>query len=121
MRDWTQLPNITHKNFFQIYFGDFRFLAYGLLLYIGMKANETINNRENKMSDLREFKVGETYESRSICDHNCVFSFTILRRSARSVWVEVDGKVVRRGIEIYRDAETFYPFGKYSMAAIIKA
>lgn len=93
-------------------------MAYGLLLYIGMNAIETINLRENEM---RKFNVGATYETRSICDHNCIYSFTILRRTERSVWVEVDGEVVRRGIEIYQDAETFYPFGKYSMAAIIKA
>ncbi len=24
------------------------------------------------------FNVGQTYSDRSICDHNCIFSFTIL-------------------------------------------
>ena len=70
---------------------------------------------------MKQFKVGETYETRSICDHNCIFSFKILRRTAKCVWVNVDGEIVRRGIEVWRDAETFYPFGKYSMAAIISA
>ena len=70
---------------------------------------------------LRAFEVGATYSTRSVCDHDCVFSFTILKRSPKSVWVDVDGKVVRRAIEVWQGTETFYPFGKYSMAAIISA
>ena len=70
---------------------------------------------------MKTFKTGETYETRSICDYDCIFSFKILRRTKKSVWVKVHNEVVRRGIEVWRDAETFYPFGKYSMAAIISA
>ena len=70
---------------------------------------------------MKKFRTGETYETRSICDYDCIFSFEIKRRTDKSVWVDVDGKVVRRAIEVWRDAETFYPFGKYSMAAIISA
>jgi hypothetical protein len=68
-----------------------------------------------------QFKTGETYQTRSVCDHNCIFSFKILRRTAKSVWVIVDGEKVRRLIEVWNNEETFYPFGKYSMAAIISA
>jgi hypothetical protein len=73
------------------------------------------------MTDLIKFETGQTYSTTSICNHEVVYSFKILRRTAKSIWTEVDGQVVRRAIEIYRDAETFYPFGKYSMAAIIRA
>lgn len=70
---------------------------------------------------IKRFETGKTYSTRSICNHDCIFSFTILRRTAKSIWTEVDEKVVRRSIEIYNGTETFYPFGKYSMAAVIKA
>ena len=70
---------------------------------------------------MKQFKVGETYSTRSICDHECIFSFKILRRTAKCVWIKVDGETVRRGIEPWDGKETFYPFGKYSMAAIISA
>ena len=70
---------------------------------------------------MKTFKPGKTYSTRSICDHNCIFSFKILRRTAKSVWVKVHGETVRRVIEVYDNKETFSPFGKYSMAAIISA
>ena len=70
---------------------------------------------------MKTFKIGTTYSTRSICNHDCIFSFKILRRTAKSVWVNVDGKTVRRAIEVWDNKETFYPFGKYSMAAIISA
>ena len=70
---------------------------------------------------MKRFKTGTTYSTRSICNHDCIFSFKILRRTAKSVWVKVDDETVRRAIEIWDNKETFYPFGKYSMASIISA
>lgn len=67
------------------------------------------------------FKVGKTYQTRSICDHDCIFSFTVLARTAKTVTVDVNGKTVRRGISIYEGVEQFKPFGTYSMCAIIGA
>jgi hypothetical protein len=68
-----------------------------------------------------QFQVGNTYQTRSICDHDCIFSFTILSRTAKSVRVTVHGKVVRRGLSIWNGVEQFKPFGTYSMCAIISA
>jgi len=67
------------------------------------------------------FQVGRTYATRSICDHDCIFSFTILARTAKTVTVEVHDKVVRRGIRVWNGVEQFKPFGTYSMCAIIGA
>ena len=67
------------------------------------------------------FVVGRTYAPRSICDHDCVFSFTILARTAKSVTVNVHGKIVRRGLSIWNGVEQFKPFGSYSMCTIIGA
>lgn len=68
-----------------------------------------------------QFQVGRTYATPSICDHECIFSFTILARTAKSVTVNVHGKVVRRGLQIWEGVEQFKPFGSYSMCAVISA
>ena len=70
---------------------------------------------------MKTFEIGKTYTTRSVCDHNCIFSAKILKRTAKTVTIKTDGDVVRRKIEVWNDAETFFPFGKYSMAAIISA
>ena len=70
----------------------------------------------------KQFQVGKTYFDRSICDHDCIFSFTILTRTAKSVTINVHGKTVRRGLTSpYNSIEQFKPFGTYSMCAVISA
>ncbi len=68
-----------------------------------------------------QFKIGQTYYQRSICDHNCIFQFTILDRTNKTITTEVHGKRVKRGLSLYNEIEQFAPFGRYSMAAIIGA
>lgn len=70
---------------------------------------------------MTQFQIGKTYATRSICDYDCIFSFVVLSRTAKSVTVQVHDKVVRRGIQVYNDTEHFKPFGTYSMCAIISA
>lgn len=70
---------------------------------------------------MTQFEVGKTYATRSICDHDCIFAFTILSRTAKQVTVNVHGKTVKRGLSIYSGVEQFKPFGNYSMCAIISA
>lgn len=69
----------------------------------------------------KQFQVGKTYATRSICDHDTVFSFVILARTAKRVTVNVNGKTVQRGLSIYNGCEQFKPYGSYSMCAIIGA
>lgn len=68
-----------------------------------------------------KFEVGRTYQTRSACDYDCIFSFTIVRRTEKSVWVEYHGEVTRRKINHYDGVETCYPLGTYSMAPCISA
>lgn len=65
-----------------------------------------------------EFKIGQTYTTRSVCDANCVFSVTIKSRTAKTL-TTVDGKTLR--VSIRDGVETIKPLGSYSMAPIIKA
>ena len=69
----------------------------------------------------KTFQIGHTYFDRSACDHDCIFRFTILARTAKSVTVNVHGKTVRRGLTVWSGVEQFKPFGSYSMCAIVGA
>ena len=84
-----------------------------------------INNKQIKkgikMETIKKFILGKEYQTRSICDYDCIFKFTILARTDKSVKVSVHNNIVSRRIKIYNGAETFYPFGSYSMCPIIKA
>ena len=68
-----------------------------------------------------QFQVGRTYATRSICDYDCIHSFTILARTAKTVTTQVHGKAVRRGLNVWNGVEQFKPFGNYSMCAIVGA
>ena len=67
---------------------------------------------------MNEFKTGQTYSVRSICDHECIFSETIKARTAKTV-TTTEGKTFRlftRGT-----AEAFRPLGNYSMCPVLTA
>ena len=78
-----------------------------------------IEQQEMKMTN--QFQVGRTYATPSICDSECIFRFTILARTAKTVTTQVHGKTVRRGLSFWNGVEQFSPFGRYSMSAIISA
>jgi hypothetical protein len=67
------------------------------------------------------FQVGRTYYTRSIGDADCIFSFEILARTAKSVTIKAHGKTARRGLSVYEGVEQFKPLGSYSMCPIISA
>lgn len=68
-----------------------------------------------------QFQIGRTYYDRSICDHECIFSFTILARTAKTITTKVSGKIVKRGLSTYEGVEQFKPFGTYSMCSVVNA
>ena len=68
---------------------------------------------------ITRFEAGKTYNARSICDHECVWIFEIVRRTEKSVWVKGckrDGEIVRRRVQVWNGHESFKPFGVYSMS-----
>lgn len=69
-----------------------------------------------------KFEVGQTYSTRSACDYDCVFSFTVVKRTAKTVTIESPtwGQV-RRSIKIWGDVESILPLGSYSMAPVLDA
>lgn len=68
------------------------------------------------------FIVGQSYATRSACDHDTIYAYVIERRTEKSVWIKtMEGKVERRTINTYDGVETFKPHGRYSMSATISA
>lgn len=68
-----------------------------------------------------QFQVGSTYQTRSICDHDCIISATIIRRTEKTVVAMVENQQKTFRIAVYEGVENFKPFGSYSMAPILSA
>ncbi len=74
---------------------------------------------------MKKFEIGKTYSMRSICDHNCIWTYTVVARTAKTITIS-DGektfkcRVIQKASE-YRGAETIYPLGQYSMAPSLTA
>lgn len=74
---------------------------------------------------MKRFEIGSTYSMRSIMNHECVWRYTVTGRTAQTVTV-TDGKETKRlrishKYSTYRDAETVFPLGQYSMAPMLTA
>ncbi len=67
------------------------------------------------------FQVGRTYRCRSICDHDCIFSFTVMARTEKTVTITVHGKATRRKVRLCDGVESIDPHGSYSMAPVLRA
>ena len=71
---------------------------------------------------MTQFQLGKTYFDRSACDYDCVFSFTILARTAKTVTIENKrGEQSKRGLQVRDGVEQFKPFGTYSMCTVVRA
>lgn len=72
---------------------------------------------------MAQFETGKTYTTRSICDHDCIISLTVIKRTAKTITADLGGhrgvKVLR--ITVWDGEETVKPWGSYSMAPQIRA
>lgn len=64
------------------------------------------------------FEVGQSYSMTSACDHECVWTYTIARRTAKTIKTTC-GKTLR--LSVYNGVETCKPLGSYSMAPVLGA
>lgn len=69
---------------------------------------------------MKTFQTGQTYTTRSNCDHDCIISETIVARTAKTVKT-AGGKTFRIGVWHDGSGEYIKPWGSYSMAPFIKA
>lgn len=75
---------------------------------------------------MKQFEIGKTYSTSSICDSNCIWSYTITERTACTVTAtdkfgETRTFRISKKHSEYRNAETFLPEGSYSMCPMISA
>lgn len=74
---------------------------------------------------MKTFEVGKTYSCKSACDQNCIWSYIVTARTAKTVTLSDGNKTIKCRIiaklSEYRDAESVYPLGQYSMAPILSA
>lgn len=75
--------------------------------------------------EIKRFEVGKTYQTCSICDTNCIISFTVTARTEKTITVRIRDEIKRLRIceksTAWHNAETVYPWGHYSMAPQIHA
>lgn len=67
---------------------------------------------------MQAFVTGQTYSTRSIGDHNCIFKITVAKRTGKTI-TTTEGKTLR--VFEYNGAEAVMPLGRYSMAPCIRA
>lgn len=75
---------------------------------------------------MKKFEIGKTYSTVSIVNSDCTISLTVTARTACTITAtDNSGKTLKlkisKKISTYRDAETVYPWGQYSMAPMISA
>lgn len=71
----------------------------------------------------KAFQVGQTVSCRSAGDYNCIWTFEIVKRTAKFVTLRDvhNGDIMRVGVRNYDGEECASPFGSYSLAPVIFA
>lgn len=73
------------------------------------------------MTNTTIFKINTKYETRSICDSNCIFSITTIKRTKTMLtFKNWDGEVMRKKIKVSDGVEFVIP-EVYSMAPRFRA
>lgn len=57
---------------------------------------------------MKRFEVGQTYYTRSIYDHECIFSYKVTARTSKTITlydIKENRNIGRRKISIWRDEE----------------
>ena len=67
------------------------------------------------------FTVGQSYSTRSICDHECIYTITVVSRTNCFITASVHGAEKRMRVFAYEGQERVKPFGTYSMCPVISA
>lgn len=75
---------------------------------------------------MKKFEVGKEYSMRSACDHECVWTYEVIKRTESTITIKDGfGKVktcrIMKDSEKYFKAEAVKPLGTYSMNPILVA
>ncbi|MGX4263134.1 hypothetical protein ACWJXY_06675 [Clostridioides difficile] len=67
-----------------------------------------------------KFEVGKTYATRSICDHDCIYTIEVIRRTNKTLTYQESNNIKRVKIRFTEDSE-YIKLGNYSMAPVFYA
>lgn len=75
---------------------------------------------------MKTFIIGKTYGTPSICNSECIFSYTIIARTATTVTIknkfgDVKKCRISKKFSEHCKAETILPEGNYSMCPMLSA
>lgn len=71
---------------------------------------------------IKQFEIGQTYSTRSSCDWDTIFSWTVIKRTAKFITVDDGyGEIKRVGVKVWNGVESAMPYGNYSMSPVIRA
>lgn len=74
---------------------------------------------------MKQFEIGKTYTMRSIGDHDCAWTYTVVKRTAKTITISdgTETKTCRVNVQVSEDrnAETIFPLGRYSMCPALSA
>ncbi len=73
-----------------------------------------------------QFEIGKSYYCRSICDYDCIWSYTVVARTKATVTLRDDdsGEIQKNrilGFSKEFGVEKVYPLGNYSMCPTLSA
>lgn len=66
-------------------------------------------------------QTGTTLTAKSIGDSNCIWTAIVIERKGNFITALINGKVVRKKVNVYNGEEFVYLLGKYSMAPTFRA
>lgn len=63
-----------------------------------------------------KFEVGKTYATRSVCDHDCMFTIEVIKRTDKTITYKEYDTVRRAKIRFNNDNCEYIRIGNYSMS-----
>lgn len=77
-------------------------------------------------TNVKKFEIGKQYSMRSVCDHDCIWTYTVIARTACTVTLKsTRGEQmicrISKKLTSYANAETVLPLGSFSMAPMLRA
>ena len=69
--------------------------------------------------DVKQFEVGQSYTTRFASDYDMVAVITVTKRTAKTLWFEYSGEILKRRIHVSEWSSEAYEMvshGNYSMA-----
>lgn len=76
---------------------------------------------------MKQFEIGKTYNMRSPCDHDCIWSYTVTDRTACTITLQDNDTNKTRKCRVSKlysemdGREVVLPLGNYSMAPMLRA